>query len=132
MTKYTSQQIYDKDGGVFTQDNPRLQHLVAKVLERIPSYVVDGLMEKCLIVCPSVASGYIPNDEIGNKGVIILNESILSSDINKVTYTILHECAHCWLGHNTPHWTRDESIAREYMRNEGEATDLVHQWLLEG
>lgn len=143
MKHYTFEEVWYMDAGVVTGDNNDLRAIIAELLTCVPSKVVEYVMDKCLILSlweeekvshvkgatvtyRGADGGYIPNELIGDKDIILISERVLNGDRKHRDLTILHEVAHCWRRHKSG-FLHDQS-REEIERQEDEAQTLAHRW----
>jgi len=114
------------DVGIFTLGNDELRALVSLAFAKIPSDVVDRVMDECLMAMPLTRGkgSYIPKSLVAGKALILFPETLLREARETAERTILHETAHHILNHRS--MVTDEI---DYGAQEREAWALVDQWL---
>jgi hypothetical protein len=126
---YSPEHIVSLDNGRLTLNNDLLQTHVARALSKIPSEVVDDLMENCLIVASRPnGSAYITKETLTNKNIILISDKLLSGASDEtIEWFILYEVAHFHLGHRD-RWAEGMSPG-EHEIQEKEANYLFADWL---
>ena len=124
--KYSPEEVHYLDGGLFTLGTDELRVMVSWAFSRIPTEVVDRVMDECLMAMTLAKEqgAYIPKELFKGKPLILFSEVLLEKDQEEAQRIILHETAHFVLGHRSP-----VSGDVDYDAQEREAWALVDQWL---
>lgn len=127
---YTEEEIHNEDAGSVTMGQDELRYLLAIVLTNVPADIVDMTFENCLFVAlnPKTWGEFLPNDFIGDKGIIVFPWEIFDWPLEKQTDVILHEIAHFVLGHKAGFDVGGSAVKK---RQEAEADKLRDKWLSE-
>ena len=127
MKRYSPQDVWYADAGVFTLGDTDLRGLVSHALAKIPATIADRILDECLMLMPvsREKGSYIPAELLRDKALIAFAETLLDRELSEALWTILHEAAHHILGHRSP----VNCPGLDYDRQEQEANDLVKDWL---
>jgi len=151
MKHYTPEEIHYKMDWLTTLDDDELRCMLAKALSKVPTAVVDKLIDECLVLMINDVDGrYIPKNFLRKYHLILLSEQILNYDEDKRDRAILHEVAHFYLKHKmglvdtlTPKEAKAKALIdkrfgkpllarstpEEDEAQENEADALVEKWL---
>ena len=127
MMRYTPEQIWYADGGIFTLDNDDLRRIVSKLFPRIPEDVVNSVMSECLmlVVTGEDKGTYLSKRMLEGKALIAFPEDLFGRSQDEIERTVLHEVAHFILDHRSPALELDV----DYDLQEREADELAERWL---
>ena len=131
---YDAETIYRMQDIPFTMGNDRLRRLIAEVFMKIPTDVVDQIIDDCLYltVDPEEGAAFFPDRVLKNKCICIFPYTLFDASEKSKVFTILHETAHCYLKHKSPlefvNRTDRDSYWDQYSKQEKEADDLVDKW----
>ncbi len=131
---YDAEMIYRMQDIPFTMGTDRLRRLIAEVFTKIPTDVVDQIVDDCLylMVEPEGGAVFYPNRVLKNKHICIFPHTLFDASEQSKVFTILHETAHCYLKHKSPlefvNPTDRDSYWDQYSKQEKEADDLVDKW----
>ena len=106
---------------------------LAKALSLLPKKIIDFVVDNCVFISPEAESQgywYSFNHPFlkGKKGFILLDENLWRARPIEMAFTIAHEVAHAYRGHNVI-MTLDSNF-EESMKNEVEADKLAIRWLV--
>ena len=138
--RYTIKEVRKLLGSLLIQINEPFEPIIAMALAMIPKDVTDYIVQKCFLISlwKTVDGIAIQTNDFKEKEyVIVISDDILEKCFgggrqilpehwNEVEgySTILHEFAHCWLGHkSSPSLSEPERI-----RQENEAFGLAEEW----
>lgn len=141
--RYTVGDIKKLQRRLLIQVNESVKQIFIRVLTMIPKEVADYIIHKCFLLSlwKEVDGVSIQIDNFKEKEYLIaISDDMLEKCFgrgreiqpelwNEVEgySTILHEFAHCWLGHkSTPSLSESERISQEK-----EAVDLAEEWFKE-
>lgn len=126
--RYTPEQVWYEDGGVVTLNSDRLRRAMSRALSKIPASVADYILKNCLLLMiePEEGGTFLPNRLIRHSHLLAFPHSLLDQSEEEIDRTILHEVAHCWLGHR---WGLELPQEEDYEEQEKEAWAKVDEWL---
>ncbi len=139
--RYTIEEVNKLHESLLIQVNKSVKQIIARALTMVPKEITDYIIQKCFLLSlwkEADGSSIQISHFKGKKYLIIISDDILGKcfgrrhevlqeDWNEVEgySTILHEFAHCWLGHeSSPSLSKSEGIYQE-----NEASILAEEWL---
>ena len=138
--RYTIEEVNKLLDSLLIQSDESIKPIIARALTMIPRGVADYIIEKCFLLSlwKAVDGVVIQINQFKEKEyLIVISDDILEKCFghgheimpehwNEVEgySTILHEFAHCWLGHkSSPSLSEPERIQQE-----NAAFDLAEEW----
>ena len=101
-----------------------MKPVLAKALSRLPKEICFWAHLRVMFVSqtemPAFALSRRALKDMGNRGLIFLNDYILKRSEEEQALIIAHEIAHLKLNHVSDHWSKEE---------EDEANDTAKKWL---
>jgi len=129
--KYSPERVWDAldMGGMNT---PNVECLMTKALALLPEEVVDFVAKNVAILSESDSgSGAYWSFEHfflkKKKGFVLLNADLWKKSKEQIAFTVAHEVAHAYLGHNAA--TYEEVGEKISLENEIEADKQAIKWL---
>lgn len=129
--KYSPERVWDAldMGGINMSD---VEAPIAKSLALLPEEIVDFVAKNVAILSESDSAGgaywsfnhfFLKN----KKGFVLLNSDLWKKSKAQIAFTIAHEVAHAYLGHNKT--TYDEAKEKFALKKEREADRQAIKWL---
>lgn len=122
--RYSAQQIFiDEINSGTCLGNDRCAQIVAEALSKLPTKVVDKVIEHCVVIMPDDLGAHTPKKYLKDV-LIVLSERLLNVRPAKQYQVILHEVAHFYLGHQG----RKDLAEMEIDEHEREAREFASKW----